>query len=152
RRTDFDYCVAAGWITDAGHAGSSISRRRTISVPLYRLADVEALLELPGVDWEAVRAARPGQPSPLREHARLPLSRAVLVRGFAADLAARYDTEVTARYDEDRDRWELSWIPGASGQPGEDGVRAMLRRDRDLALHARHIAVRAVTADRGSRG
>ena len=26
--------------------------------------DVEALLDLPGVDWEAVRAARPGEPSP----------------------------------------------------------------------------------------
>jgi hypothetical protein len=147
RRTDFDYCVAAGWITPASYTDSRISRRRTVSVPLYRVADVEALLELPGVDWEAVRAARPGEPSPLREHARLPTARAALVRGFAADLTARYGTPVTARYDDDRDRWELAWAPGTGGQPGEDTVRAALRADRDLAPHARAIRLRAAPAD-----
>ena len=59
RRTDFDYAVAAGWITPAACGQSQITRRRAVDVPLYRVRDVEALLELPGVDWEAVRAARP---------------------------------------------------------------------------------------------
>jgi hypothetical protein len=117
RRTDFDYCVAGGWITPVGYTESHVSRRRAVSVPLYRAAGVEALLTIPGVDWEAVRAARPGEPSPLREHARLPASRAALVRGFAAGLAGRYGMPVTARYDGDRGQWELAWVPGASGHP-----------------------------------
>lgn len=111
-------------------------------MPLYRVADVEALLGTPGVDWEA---ARPGEPSPLREFTRLPTGRAALVRGFAADLASRYGTEVTARYDDNRDRWELAWAPGASGQPDEETVRAALRDDRDLAPYARCIGLRAAT-------
>jgi hypothetical protein len=50
---------------------------------------------------------------------------------------------VTAPYDEDRDRWELAWTSDVGGQPSEDTVRAELRRDRDLAPHARRIALRA---------
>ena len=45
-------------------------------------------------------AHKPGGPSPR----------------FAADLAARYGTEVTTRYDDARDRWELTWAPNAHGQ------------------------------------
>jgi hypothetical protein len=40
RRTDFDYCVAAGWIAAASHAESHVSRRKTVSVPLYRTGDL----------------------------------------------------------------------------------------------------------------
>lgn len=69
RRTDFDHCVAAGWIETATHVSSRIGRRQEITVPLYRTGDVDHLLEIPGVDWEAVRACRPGEPSPLRHHA-----------------------------------------------------------------------------------
>lgn len=150
RRTDFDYCVAADWIAPAGYADSHVSHRRTVSVPLYRTGDVEAVLEIPGVDWEAVRAARPGQRSPLREFARLLAGRAALVRGFAAALAERYGllpTEVAARYDDRRDRWELTWIPDASGQPDKKTVRAALRADRALAPHAPGISLHAAGAE-----
>ena len=37
-------------------------------------------------------------------------------RWSAADLAARYGTQVTARYDDDHNRRELARAPGASGQ------------------------------------
>src|SRR2546427_207935 len=40
--------------------------------------DLEALLELPSAAWEAVRVARPSEPSPPREHARLSTVRAAL--------------------------------------------------------------------------
>jgi hypothetical protein len=75
RRTDFDHCVAAGWIEPAAHVETRIGRRTTIEVPLFRTGDVDRLLELPGVDWEAVRASRPGEPSPLLEHVRRPRGR-----------------------------------------------------------------------------
>jgi hypothetical protein len=143
RRVDFEHCVSAGWITPASYAESRISRRRTVSVPLYRTGDVEDLRDVPGVDWEAVRGRRPGEPSVLREFAQLPVSRAVLVRGFAADLAERYGAEVAARYDDDRDRWDLTWTLNPGGQPDEAAVAAMIRSDRDLAPHARSIGLHA---------
>lgn len=62
RRVDFDYCLTAGWICPHQWVDSQVSRRRTVPVPLYRLADVEALRDIPGLDWEAVRAARPSPP------------------------------------------------------------------------------------------
>jgi hypothetical protein len=152
RRVDFEHCVAAGWITPAGCTDSRISRRRTVSVPLYRTGDVEDLREIPGVDWEAVRSRRPGEPSVLREFARLPVSRAVLVRGLAADLAERHGTAVTARYDDDRDQWTLTWIPNADGQPDEASVAAAIRSDRELSPHARSIGLHARQADAEPRG
>lgn len=151
RRTDFDYCTSAGWISPAGYGESHITRRRTVDVPLYRTADVEALLQLPGVDWEAVRAARPGEPSPLREYAARPIARAALVRGFAADLSAGLGTEITARYDPDRDTWELHWHPRPDGQPGKQAIRAALRRDRDLAPHAASITLHPGAEHGGTR-
>jgi hypothetical protein len=152
RRVDFDHAVAARWIVPAGYTESRVSRRRTVSVALYRAGDVEDLLGLPGVDWEAVRAARPGDPSPLREFARLPVSRAALVKGLAADLTERHGTEVTARYDEDRDHWDLSWALNDSGQPSEAAVSEMIRTDRDLAPHARSIGLHARHENPASRG
>jgi hypothetical protein len=44
RRTDLDYCVAAGWIRPAAWVESQVSRRRWVSVPLYRTHTVDALL------------------------------------------------------------------------------------------------------------
>lgn len=70
RRTDWDYCVAAGWIEPRRWISVQVGRHREVGVPLYRTGDVDALRELPGVDWEAVRACRPGEPSPLRAFAR----------------------------------------------------------------------------------
>jgi hypothetical protein len=141
RRTDFDYCVAAGWIAPATHAQSQISRRRWIDVPLFRIADVEALREIPDVDWEAVRSVRPGDPSPLRQFATLPLARSTLVRGFAADLAERYGIEVTAKYDDDRDQWQLRWTPNPDGEPTRKTVRQAITTDRHLAAHAAAIVL-----------
>ena len=133
--------MAAGWITAADHTEVQISRRRWVTVALYRISDVDALLELHGVDWEQVRAARPGEPSPLREYAALPTARGTLIKGFAADLADRYGVPVTAVYHDRDDRWELAWTPDANNAPDTATVRAALSADRDLAPHARHITL-----------
>jgi hypothetical protein len=62
RRTDFDYVVAAGWVRPAAWTEIQVGRRRWVSVPLYRAGDLDAVRDLPDVDWEAVRACRPGDP------------------------------------------------------------------------------------------
>lgn len=76
RRHDFDHLTAAGWISPVRDAEMQISRHTTIQVPLYAVGDLEdAVTETAeefGVDWEALRAVKPGQPSPLREYVRLP--------------------------------------------------------------------------------
>jgi hypothetical protein len=66
RRTDWDYAVAAGWIAPKEIIHMQVGRYRSVAVPMYCTADVEALLDVPGVDWEAVRTIERGQPSPLR--------------------------------------------------------------------------------------
>ena len=151
RRRDFDYCVAAGWLAPAEHTRVQISRRRYADVPLYRAGEVDDLRDLPGVDWEAVRGARPGEPSPLREFAALPTSRGVLVRGFIADLGERHGVEITADYDGRRNRWELRWLPDDSGEPSLDTVWSAITADRDLQEYADTIVLRIVEPGRELR-
>lgn len=68
RRVDFDSCVRARWIQPSRAIALPITSKLNITVPLYRLVDVEALLELPGIDWDVVRSVPPGRPSALREY------------------------------------------------------------------------------------
>jgi hypothetical protein len=135
RRTDFDYCLAAGWIEPETHVSVRVGRRRRIVVALYRRADVDRLLQLPGVDWEAVRSCRPGDPSPLREHARRPATRARVVHAFCRELAAQYDVEVWAFYDGGGDHWEIDWTRNADGQPDRDEVERAITGHPGAARH-----------------
>lgn len=147
RVTDFQLCRAAGWIEPADYkdvkvSGRSSRRKRWISYPVFRRGDVRALLDIDDVDWEAVRSVKPGEPSPLREFAKQPIARGVLVRGFAADLGEHHKIEVTATYDDDNEMWTLSWPLNQAGQPTRDQVRKQLREDRDLKPHASAILLR----------
>ncbi|MFK0250172.1 hypothetical protein ACIQUM_36185 [Amycolatopsis azurea] len=148
RPVDFRYCRAAGWITPASSAEVKISRGKWIDVPLFRVADVEALVvllaEMPGVDLEVLRGLGKGAASPLRELVALPTSRGVFVRGFAADLGAKHGVEVEAVYSERRDRWVLSWTPDAAGEPTEETVRKAILGDGDLRPYARQIELKVV--------
>ncbi len=107
RRVDFDYAVAAGWIDVASYVQRPVGRRSTVTVPLYRAGDVDALLDIPGVDWHAVRTVTRGAPSPLREFARRPPSRAQIIRRIAADLGTRFEVETWAFYN--GRSWEIDW-------------------------------------------
>jgi hypothetical protein len=64
RPTDFKYVEGAGWIEPADAYERAVGRHRTVTVPLYRLGDVRALLDMPGVDWEAVPGPAQGCPVP----------------------------------------------------------------------------------------
>ncbi|MER6121403.1 hypothetical protein ABT173_01640 [Streptomyces sp. NPDC001795] len=129
RASDWKLVVAAGWITPKTTGQARVGRRRWIDVPYYAQRDVEALRELPGVDWEAVRDVRPGQVSPLRELvSRLP-GRAEVVQQFAAALADRHQVDVWAHFDDREGTWTLEWTRDERGGPSAEDVDAQLRVD-----------------------
>lgn len=138
RRVDFEHAVAAGWIRAATYRHVPVGRCSTVTVALYRAGDVDALREVPGVDWEAVRAVPPGRPSALREYVRRPPSRAQILRRVAADLGTRFGVETWLYYN--GRGWELDW-ENIDGTPTRKQVAAAIAADpvaeqyrRDLSL------------------
>lgn len=145
RRVDFEHAVAAGWISAAAFADMPVGRRSTVRVPLYRAGDVDALADIPGVDWHAVREVAPGKPSALREYVRRPPSRAQIIRRLAADLGARFSREVWA-YHRPGIGWEIDWET-VDGTPTRAEVAAVIAADpvarqyrSQLALATEHGA------------
>ncbi|MEU5163389.1 3'-5' exonuclease [Streptomyces sp. NPDC020875] len=128
---DWKYVEAAGWITPATTYELPVgtSGRRTVTVPLYRLADVRAVRDLPGVDWEAVRGLPKGKVSPLREYAALAPTRAAAVRAFAQALADRHQVTVWARHSPYTGRWEVEWERRDDHEPIRSAVAAALAAD-----------------------
>ncbi|GLX06584.1 3'-5' exonuclease [Microbispora sp. NBRC 16548] len=141
RRRDFDYVVAAGWIRPVLHVTREVGVRKTVEVPLYQVGDLEDALAMPGVDWEAVRAVRPGQPSPLREHTRLPIARADAIRAFCAQLGHEWSVEVWPHYWNGGDRWEIDWEIREDGHPTKAEVAAALAAHRGARKYADQITL-----------
>lgn len=126
-KADLDYIVAAGWVRPADYVTREVGVRKTVEVPLYRVADLEAVLtDVPGVDWEAVRAVKPGEVSPLREHTRLPATRAAAVRAFCHRLGAEYSVEVWPHWWNAGDTWTIDWELNEDGHPTKKEVAAAL--------------------------
>ncbi|UWS77550.1 3'-5' exonuclease [Streptomyces noursei] len=131
RRTDWDHVVAAGWIEAAEVIEVPKGRRKTVSIPMYRTGDVEALREeppVPGLSWEDVRAVPAGRPSPLREYAHRAPSRSTVVHQFAARLAEHEQVAVWAHWDNPDDVWSLEW-DRVDGKPTRDHVRSLMADD-----------------------
>lgn len=148
RPIDFQYCRDAGWITPAGWSEMKVALGKWVDVPQFRIADVEALVEMlaemPGVSLEELRGLQEGVPSPLRHLVKRPTSRATFVRGFAADLGEKHGVEVKVVYSDRYDRWTLSWAPDNSGAPSEDVVREAIVKDKDLRPHSAQIDLKVV--------
>lgn len=140
RPADWKYVEAAGWAVAADSYEQPVGRYRTVSVALFRLGDVQALRELPGVDWEAVRGAPKGKVSPLREYARLAPSRADVVRGFCQELADRHQVVVWAWSSPYTGGWEVDW-ERVDGAPTRKQVAGELAQDAAAAGYAKEIAL-----------
>ncbi|MEU3356139.1 3'-5' exonuclease [Streptomyces sp. NPDC037389] len=138
---DWRYVEAAGWVEPVGSYERPVgSGRRTVTVALFRLGDVEDLRDLPGVDWEAVRGLPKGTLSPLREYAQLAPSRAVTVKAFAQALADRHGVTVWAWNSPYSGGWELDWERG-EGAPGKDQVAGELAADPAAGSYADEITL-----------
>ncbi|MFJ4745390.1 3'-5' exonuclease [Streptomyces sp. NPDC088775] len=140
RASDWKYIEAAGWISPAHVYEKEVGRHRTVTVSLYRLGDVRALRDLPGVDWEAVRGLPKGAPSPLREYAKLAPTRAAAVRSFAQGLADRHGVTVWAWSSPYSGCWELDW-ERIEDLPTEATVRRELADDPEAGSYADEITL-----------
>ncbi|MFB7649413.1 3'-5' exonuclease [Streptomyces sp. NPDC056084] len=140
--TDLRYVQAAGWLTPVTtvEMPAGASRYRTVTVPLYRLADVRAVREIPGVDWSAVRKRPKGTVSPLRAYADKAPTRAATVRAFAQALADRHQVTVWAWCSPYTGGWELDW-ERRDGAPTKKDVIAALAKDPGARAYAADITL-----------
>jgi DNA polymerase III epsilon subunit-like protein len=140
RETDFKYLVAADLAVPRAHTVVDITRYRSVAVPLYRVCDLEELRTHPGIDWDAVRAVRPGRPSPLRALARRPIDRAAAIRRWVAEFGDTHGIEVWAWWHPGADRWEIDFerVPGGPALPE---VRTAIAEQPHLRHHRDDIAV-----------
>ena len=117
-----------------------VTRYRSVSVPLHRAGDLDALREHPGTGWEAVRSVRPGRPSPLRELARRPADRAAVIRRWVAGLGDRHGIKVRAWWNTGAGRREIDF-ERADGAPSAGDVRKAIAAHPYLGRHRGDIAV-----------
>jgi hypothetical protein len=117
RATDFAYVLAAGWVRPVAFREKEVGRYKTVTIPLYRTGDLEAVLQIEGVDWGAVREVRPGELSPLRDFARLPIARADAIHAFCAELSRAERVEVWPRWHNGSDTWQIDWDRREDGHP-----------------------------------
>lgn len=142
RRRDFDYVVAAGWVSPARYVNRDVGVRKTVEVPLYAVGDLEDALQAAGVDWEAVRAVKPGEVSPLREHTRLPAARAEVVRAFCARLGSDGSVEVWPHFWNAGDQWEIDWEQRPNDHPNQGrGGRCARPAPRRIPARGEHRLV-----------
>jgi hypothetical protein len=130
-KADLDYCIEAGWLAPVSHVRRTVwsggrGHRKVVEVPMYRVGDLDALKDIPGVDWEAVQATRPGRPSPLRAFAQLAPRRAAVVRAFVDELRETFGLSVWTRFANLDNLWLVDWEPGLDGTPSRDDVAALL--------------------------
>ena len=134
-RRHFDIAVEHSWVQPMRHHEKEVGRYRTVSVPLYRTGDVQALLERCDVDWEQVRATVRGAKSPLLEVVGgRKASRAKLIRSFLRWYGAEHGIEMWGWWVPGPDVWEIDWarIPGG---PTKDDVEAAIEANPALHLH-----------------
>jgi DNA polymerase III epsilon subunit-like protein len=142
-----DYVVAAGWASPVRHVTREAGRRKTVEVPLYAVGALEDALLTPGADWEAVRSVKAGQASPLREHTRLPVARADVVRAFCDQLADSYSIEVWPHFRNAGDQWEIDWEQLPDGRPAKAEVAAALAAHRGASKYTESIVLSTAAGD-----
>jgi len=73
RRSDLNHLIRLGWLEATARIPSNQHRRITLpaiadkTVPLYRTADLDVLLEHPAFDWDEIRATPRGRRSALAQ-------------------------------------------------------------------------------------
>lgn len=139
RPTDIGYVVAAGWITPTRFRRKRVGITKEITYPVYHRRQLDALAELPGVNWQAVRETPRGHPSPLREYVTRQPTRAQIIRWFMAKLSHQYEVEVWGCWENGPDQWWLDWATNAEGLPTRELITQALAQDPAAAQYASRI-------------
>lgn len=160
RPTEFKHLADAGLVPVAGWAEIQIGRRRsdTIDVPVYRIADVEALtgdefahLALP---WEEMRAAEPGTPSPLLAEPRLrhAIMMGRAVQNWARGQSDRLRLQFAARLDHRTMTWHVTWDGEHRNAPDTFEVAARLQHEPEMAAYLDHLQLHDGSEDHQAAG
>jgi hypothetical protein len=150
RETDFKYLVAGDLAVPHDHTAVRVSRYRWVDVPLYRTGDLDTLRDHPGIDWEAARAVKPGEPSPLRHLARRPVDRAATIRRWVAEYGDRHGVEVWAWFHPGTGGWEVDF-ERVGGGPTVTDVKTAIAAHRYLREYPIAVATEAGAAIRWAR-
>jgi len=142
RRNDFDQLGLVGLIAPKTTRWMQVGRYKHATVPLYRVGDLDALRDVPDLDWDVLRRHKKGEPSPLRELAadRTP-TRAQIIRRFVAKLGGRLGVEVWAYYNGTTDQWEIDWEELEPGKPSPAQVLEAITLDGVVAQHCAGIVL-----------
>ncbi|MEO6086679.1 MAG: 3'-5' exonuclease [Umezawaea sp.] len=148
RPSDWKWVRPAGWIAPVDHTWMKVGRDRHVKCDLFRTEDVDALLEIPDVDWEAVWACGKGEASPLRRYApKLAPTRAEVIRRWIAEYGDLAGVDVWARYDGRHDTWTLDWDTDDEGLPTVAQVRQAVADDPVIAAHLKALVFGSAAGD-----
>lgn len=141
-RADFDHLGLVGLIAPKTTRWMQVGRYKHATVPLYCVGDLDALRDVPGLDRDALRRPKKGEPSPLRELAagRTP-TRAQIIRRFVAELGDRLGIEVWAYYNGTTDQWEIDWEELEPGKPSAAQILEAMTIDGVVAQHCADIVL-----------
>ena len=142
RRSDWDLIVAAGWVATAGMfevESPRVGYTHTLTVPGYLAADIDQVLELPDVDWAALRATGPRQRSPLAARIQRPKRAGDAIRQFCRDVEAARGIRAWTTYKPRREQWVLNWTLDEALQPTADAMGKLLDDAPDVAPHRARV-------------
>jgi hypothetical protein len=143
RRIEFDHCVAASWIGPCT-LRDVVVNNRAYPLPVYRASEVDALLNVAGIDWATMRTVDAwwsDSPSPLLAYGLPAEHRGAAVRGFAAMLSARFDMLTKVGFD-DRGQWMLTWPGWLEHAPTLETVRGLIEADETVRAVRDRIVLR----------
>lgn len=119
RRIDFDHLGLAGLIVPRTTRWMQIDRYRKANLPLYSIGDLDALLDVPDLDWGVLHCCKEDEPSPLRELVAGRPTRAQTIRQFVAELGDRLGVGVWTYHNGATDQWEIGWEELEPGNPSK---------------------------------
>lgn len=140
-RADFDHLGLAGLIAPTTTRWMRVGRYRNATVPLYRVGDLDGLRDVPGLDWQALRHRKEGDPSPLRELVAGRPTRAQIIRRFVAELGDRLGIGVWACHDDVTGQWEIGWEELEPGNPSKAQILEAITTDKAVAQFCTDIVL-----------
>ncbi len=138
RPSDFAYVTQAGWLPPYATRHRQFGRSKIVPFAVYHVGQLAALLELPDVDWEAVRNTPARRRSPLRKLVSLPPTRAQVIHLFCARMARRHRVQVWPWWHNAADVWYVDWET-RNGKPDKATLSRALARDKLARAYTKEI-------------